>query len=65
MGIIVAIVAGLWFADNAEFVKTAEAQRDEGNRWHDIDCRPVDETLPNIHIETPTGNKLVCWKLKK
>ena len=30
MGILAVLVAGLWFADNAEFVKTTEIQRAEG-----------------------------------
>lgn len=60
-----ALISGLWFTENAEFVATAKAQRSEGYTWHKIECRPVNESIPNIHIETPIGNKLVCWKLKK
>ena len=65
MGILAVLVAGLWFTDNAEFVKTTEIQRAEGHRWHDIDCREVNESLPNIHILSPSGKKYVCWKLEK
>jgi len=65
MSILAVLVAGLWFADNAEFVQTTAEQRDEGYRWHDIDCREADESLPNIHFASPTGKKFVCWKLEK
>lgn len=62
---VAALVTALWFADNAEFVATTEAQREDGYRWHDIDCREVDESLPNVHILSPSGKKYVCWKLEK
>ena len=64
MGIIAVLVAGLWFTDNAEFIKTSDQQRDEGFRWHSIECRDVNPELPAITINTPTGRKLVCHKLK-
>tara|TARA_B100001057_G_C22001808_1_gene626331 strand:- start:234 stop:428 length:195 start_codon:yes stop_codon:yes gene_type:complete len=64
MSLLAVLVTGLWFADNAEFVSTAEKQRSEGFRWHQIECRDVNPELPAITIDTPTGRRIVCHKLK-
>ena len=64
MGILAVLVAGLWFADNSEFVATTSKQQAEGYRWHAIECRDVDPNLPAITINTPTGRRIVCHKLK-
>jgi hypothetical protein len=62
--IVLAFVSALWFAGNAEFVKTTEAQREEGFRWHQIECRDRNPDLPAIVISTPTGREIVCHKLQ-
>jgi len=64
MALLAVLVTGLWFADNAEFVSTTENQRAEGFRWHQIECRDVNPELPAITINTPTGRRIVCHKLK-
>ena len=64
MALLAVLVTGLWFADNAEFVSATEKQRSEGFRWHQIECRDVNPELPAITINTPTGRRIVCHKLK-
>jgi len=64
MTLLVVLVTGLWFADNTEFVTTTEKQRAEGFRWNQIECRDVNPKLPAITIDTPTGRRIVCHKLK-
>jgi hypothetical protein len=63
LGLLV-LASALWFADNAEFVATVEEQLEEGFKWHAIECRDVNEELPAITINTPTGRKIVCHKLQ-
>ena len=48
-----------------EFLDTATAQQNQGFSWGQIECRAPDESLPHIAIETPIGNKYVCFKLEK
>jgi hypothetical protein len=55
----------LFFADNNEFFRTVEQQRAEGYTWSQIDCRQVEQGLPALTIDTPTGKSLVCNKLTK
>lgn len=62
---LLVLVLALFVADNKEFFDTVDAQRAEGYRWVDIDCRPVNRGLPAITIDTHTGKKLVCYKLAK
>ena len=64
MALIVLTMAA-FFASNAEFFKTVEAQRAEGYTWQSIDCRQVTQGLPALTIDTPTGKNLVCHKLQK
>tara|TARA_Y100000389_G_scaffold142398_1_gene140404 strand:- start:1112 stop:1306 length:195 start_codon:yes stop_codon:yes gene_type:complete len=54
-----------FFVDNSEFMKTVEQQRAEGYTWSQIDCRQVEQGLPALTIDTPTGKQLVCHKLQK
>ena len=61
---LIAVLAA-FSVDNAEFLKTVEAQRAEGYTWHEIECRQVTEGLPALTIDTPTGKQLVCHKLQK
>tara|TARA_Y200000002_G_scaffold378288_1_gene385361 strand:+ start:783 stop:980 length:198 start_codon:yes stop_codon:yes gene_type:complete len=65
MILALAFVSAFWFADNAEFVKTTELQREEGFRWHQIKCRDRNPDLPAIVITTATGREIVCHKLYK
>ena len=55
----------LWSWDNREYIDTMNAQLAEGYKWKQIECRAPDESLPHIAIETPIGNKYVCYKLMK
>ena len=59
------LVMALWSIDNKEFLETVDIQRADGFTWQQIDCREVDQTLPAIPIDTPTGKSLVCAKLTK
>ncbi len=59
------LVMALWSIDNKEFLETVDIQRADGFTWQQIDCREVDQTLPAITIDTPTGKSLVCAKLTK
>ena len=53
------LVMALWSIDNKEFLETVDIQRADGFTWQQIDCREVDQTLPAITIDTPTGKSLV------
>jgi len=64
MAVLVLITAA-FFADNSEFFRTVEQQRAEGYTWSQIDCRQVEQGLPALTIDTPTGKSLVCNKLTK
>tara|TARA_Y100001937_G_scaffold126474_1_gene195842 strand:+ start:1097 stop:1294 length:198 start_codon:yes stop_codon:yes gene_type:complete len=59
------VFMALWSVDNKEFLETVDIQRADGFTWQQIDCREVDQTLPAITIDTPTGKSLVCAKLTK
>ena len=59
------VLMAIWSVDNKEFLETVDIQRADGFTWQQIDCREVDQTLPAITIDTPTGKSLVCAKLTK
>ena len=63
LGLLV-LASSEWLAVSAKFVATVEEQREEGFRWHAIECRDVNEELLAITINTPTGRKIVCHKLQ-
>ena len=65
MALGMSLVMALWSIDNKEFLETVDIQRADGFTWQQIDCREVDQTLPAITIDTPTGKSLVCAKLTK
>ena len=65
MALALVLISGLWFSANAEFVETANNQRDEGFRWQQVECRDRNPDLPAIVITTPTGREIVCHKLEK
>jgi len=58
------VAVGLWSTVNADFLNTKNEQVKQGMMWHQIECRPPNEELPHISMETPIGNKYVCFKLK-
>jgi len=61
---IVALLAGYLFAlDNREFFDTVAEQVGTYD-WHQIECREATPGLPALVLETPTGKRLVCNKLK-
>lgn len=60
----VTLITGLFTYDNLEFFSVVKQQRSEGYTWSDIECRQV-EVQPALTIDTPTGKKLVCYKLEK
>jgi len=56
---------GLFSWANTDFFNTVTEQQAEGYRWEQIECRQADPSLPSLTVDTPTGKKLVCWKLVK
>ena len=48
-----------------EFFRTVDSQVAEGYNWTSIECREPNADSKHIAIETPTGNKYVCFKLVK
>ena len=60
-----ALIVGLFAYDNKEFFDTVEEQRADGRYWTQIDCRDLENGLPALTINTPTGRKIVCHKLVK
>ena len=63
--IAVVAILSLWAIDNSEYVQTVADQLEEGYQWKSIECRHVDESLPAITIDSPTGKRFVCHKLMK
>ena len=62
---VLALVVGLFAYDNKEFFDTVGEQRADGHYWKQIDCRDLENGLPALTIDTPTGRKIVCHKLVK
>lgn len=65
MGIIAVAFVALWMSDNAEFIQTSNAQIADGYSWDNVGCQPHEEGLPAITIDSPNGNKWICYKLTK
>lgn len=63
MFIFTMLLATLFIHDNAEFLTLSDQQIKDGYKWHSIECRAPSNN-PNIHIETPAGNRYVCWQLQ-
>ena len=42
---VLVIISGLWFADNSEFVTTANEQQEAGATWHWVGWQPHEEGL--------------------
>ena len=59
----IVIISGLWFADNSEFVITANEQQEAGATWHWVGWQDHEEGLPAITFDA-NGNEHVVWKLK-
>lgn len=59
------VVVALWAWSNADFIKTKNEQIAQGYEWQEIECRIPDDSLPHVEIQTPSGKRLVCWKLTK
>ena len=62
---VLILFLGLFAWSEGEFIRTVAEQQKLGYRWEEIECRSPNDNLPNISIETPVGNKYVCYKLEK
>ena len=65
MGLILVAVAMAFSIDNAEFLKTVEAQMADGYTWDGIKCREPLPNLPAMTMTLPDGRQVVCNKLTK
>lgn len=63
MGLILVITAGLWFNSNADFVKTANENREAGKTWHYVGKQSPDGS-PALTITGANGNEFILWKQK-
>lgn len=57
------IISGLWFADNSEFVSTANEQQEAGATWHWVGWQAHEAGLPAITFDA-NNNSHIVWKLK-
>lgn len=62
-GVILFLAMFAW--GNNEFFETATQQQKDGYRWTQLENCVTPEDVPGIHIETPIGNKFICYKLQK
>ena len=59
----IVLISGLWFADNSEFVNTANEQQEAGATWHWVGWQEHEAGLPAITIDA-NNNSHIVWKLK-
>lgn len=63
-GLIIFLAMFAW--SEADFLKTKNEQVADGYKWTQLEkCRAPLPDTKHIVMETPTGKKLVCFKLVK
>lgn len=61
----IALIAGLFFTDNAEFFKTVEQNRADGMTWHYIG-KTAPDGHPAITVKNEaTGEEFIYFKMKQ
>jgi len=64
MSIVIVLMTGLFFQDNAEFFATANKQVKAGHNWHYIG-KTIPDGSPAITSRNEAGEEFIYFKLKK
>ncbi len=64
MAIMMLLMTGLFFQDNADFFATAEKQVKAGHDWHYIG-KAIPDGSPAITSRNEAGEEFIYFKLKK
>jgi len=63
--LVLAMIGGLFVADNQEFLKTVEKEVNEGATWHYVGLMPIDTKAKQIPLQVEKNDPYILWKLKK
>jgi len=63
--LVLAMIGGLFVADNQEFLKTVEKEVNEGAKWHYVGPTPIDTKAKQIPLQVEKNDPYILWKLKK
>jgi len=63
--LVLAMIGGLFVADNQEFLKTVEKEVNEGATWHYVGPTPIDIKAKQIPLQVEKNDPYILWKLKK
>jgi len=63
--LVLAMIGGLFVADNQEFLKTVEKEVNEGATWYYVGPTPIDTKAKQIPLQVEKNDPYILWKLKK